>query len=179
MGIDPGTRVAGYGIIDFWGHRQKAVAVGAWKLAAQEKLPHRLHELQEGVRDVITRFQPELICLELAFVAANVRSALFLGHARGVVMAESCAHGIPVHEVSATQAKKILTDYGRADKSAVARTLSRLLHVDLSSCLPDASDALCLAYAAAVMAAQQGGVTGLVSLPKATKSPKTFADFKI
>lgn len=150
IGIDPGTLIAGYGIIEVKNHTAIAVAAGAWKFAKEDKLPQRLFELSKEFAKIVKHYAPTHLCLELAFVAENPRSALYLGHARGVLL--SCAYelGLEITEMSATSAKKKITGYGRADKKTMAKTMSSLLGFNLDQLPFDATDALGLAYARAM-----------------------------
>ena len=161
LGIDPGTRVAGYGIVDLSADGKSTivgVAAGAWRLDAKLPLSARLGQLAIEFRRVLDAYSPQILCLELAFMGENARSALFLGHARGVVMAEAHLRGLVIHEISATSAKKMITNYGRADKHLVAQTLSGLLGLSFEKLPYDASDALGIAYAQALRERQGGAV---------------------
>lgn len=147
LGIDPGTRVAGYGVVDGKGNKVIGVAAGVWRLGEDAPIASRLAQLAIEFRRVLETFSPTHLCLELAFIAKNPRSALFLGQARGVILSEAHQAGLIITEVSATSAKKLLTSYGRADKETVARTVSRMLQIDVAKLPFDATDALCIAYA--------------------------------
>lgn len=152
LGIDPGTRVAGFGIVEVGEHTEiKGVTAGVWVLSSSQPLAARLAELSTHLREVIELYKPEHLVVELAFVAENIRSALFLGHARGVILATGHLMGLEITEISATAAKKAITHYGRAEKDAVAEMLERLLKMPLKHFPRDASDALALAYAQAVV----------------------------
>lgn len=152
IGIDPGTRQAGYGVIDFENQSYKfqAVAAGAWKLKAEQDLPARLARLAIELRKVLALYKPTHLCIELSFLADNPRTALFLGHARGVVLSEAHQFGLNISEISATSAKKIITGNGRADKVTVAKMMSSLLGFSLEKLPFDATDALAIAYADAM-----------------------------
>jgi crossover junction endodeoxyribonuclease RuvC len=147
LGIDPGTRLAGYGVLDLVDGRFSAVAAGVWRLPAAGPLHVRLAQLHIEFLRVVDAFQPCTLCLELAFVAENPRSALSLGHARGVILAAAHISGVSVHEMSATAAKKAVAGQGRADKTQVSLALSKLLKIEFANLPLDASDALSLAYA--------------------------------
>jgi crossover junction endodeoxyribonuclease RuvC len=147
LGIDPGTRVAGYGIVDLSGQVFRAHAMGVWRLPPDAPLHVRLGALATELQRLIDAQRPDVLCLELAFVASNPRTALSLGHARGVILAVACHAGLEVHEISATAAKKSITGYGRAEKIQVAQALERLLGLSLKDVPLDASDALSIAYA--------------------------------
>jgi crossover junction endodeoxyribonuclease RuvC len=148
LGIDPGTRVAGYGIVEVGPTGEmRAVAVGAWHLNAKQPLAARLGTLALEFRRVVALHAPDCVCVELPFVANNSRSALVLGTARGVILAEAHLHGLAIAEIGATAAKKAVTADGYANKEKVARVLGALLRVDFSSVPHDATDALAIAYA--------------------------------
>lgn len=157
LGLDPGTRVVGYGVIDLKNRQIVGVAAGVWRLDAKEQIAHRLAQLAVEFRQAVRLYQPTHLSIELAFLAENVRSALYLGQSRGVVLSEAHQHGLFINEVSATSAKKMLTGYGRADKSMVAHMVSQILKLDVSSLPFDATDALCLAYALAIQTSRMGG----------------------
>lgn len=150
IGIDPGTRVAGYGVVELTDRGIQGVAAGVWRLGSESELAVRLGALAIEFRRVLAAYSPQHLCLELAFVSRNPRSALFLGHARGVILSEAHQAGLVIHEISATAAKKSVTSHGRADKESVARSMSQLLRVRLDDLPFDATDALCIAYARAL-----------------------------
>ncbi|WP_397600555.1 crossover junction endodeoxyribonuclease RuvC [Silvanigrella sp.] len=151
LGIDPGTRIAGYGVIDLsLEGSMKAVAAGAWKLDENKELACRLATLAIEFRRVVEAYSPTHMCLELSFLANNPRTALFLGHARGVVLSEAHQSGLKISEISATSAKKIISGNGRADKSSIAKIMSSMLGFKLDILPFDATDALAIACADAV-----------------------------
>ena len=151
IGIDPGTRVAGYGVVDVLaGGRVVAVAAGVWKLPVKAHLAQRLAQLCLEFNRVVDAYTPQQICLEMAFVAENPKSALSLGHARGGFLSQAYLRGLGIFEMSATAAKKCVTNFGRSDKHQVAAALESLLGVKFSDIPLDASDALALAYAQAM-----------------------------
>lgn len=150
VGIDPGTRIAGFGIVDLLGRDVRAVTAGAWNLKGDLPLAARLAELSRSFKKLLDEYKPTHVCIELAFVGENVRSALFLGHARGVILAESYERGLPISELSATTVKKRLTNYGRADKESVARMIGLALNISTETFSSDATDALAIAHALAM-----------------------------
>jgi crossover junction endodeoxyribonuclease RuvC len=163
IGIDPGTRVAGYGIIDF--HPKSSpvpIAAGAWKLEVLNKeikntLPSRLAKLAVELRHVFKVYQPTHLCLEMSFLADNPKTALYLGHSRGVILSEAYQHNLIITEISATSAKKMVSGNGRAEKMAVARVMSQLLGFSMEKLPFDATDALAIAYADALRYKMNGG----------------------
>ncbi len=151
LGIDPGTRVAGYGLVDCDRRRVEAVALGSWDLGKNQTLYQRLGKLASEFDRLVAQYRPTHVCLEDAFVAKFSRSALLIGHARGVIMARSYACGLPVHAMMPTEAKRRVTGDGHATKEMVARCLRALLGLsDRIKAPHDATDGLGLAYALAL-----------------------------
>lgn len=148
IGIDPGTRVAGYGILDVQRGRIDAVACGCWDLGEKTPLIERLGQLSREFERVISHYRPTHICLEEAFVARNSRSAMLLGHARGVIMAKSFEAGLIYHGMAPKVAKMRVTGSGQASKESVAACVRALLKLEKMKAVPfDVTDALALAYA--------------------------------
>lgn len=148
IGIDPGTIVAGYGIVDLNERNSlKAVAAGAWTLGKNKPLHERLATLAIEFRKIVSHYRPTHLCIELSFLADNPRTALFLGHARGVVLSEGSQSGLIISEISATSAKKIVSGQGRATKESIAKIMSSTLGFVLEKLPYDATDALAIAYA--------------------------------
>jgi len=148
LGVDPGSRALGYGIIDFGGGtagaRLKAVAHGTLRPPAGEDLAVRLAALQKGLLAVLKEYEPEAASVESAFVAVNPRSALILGHARGVVLASLASVGLSVAEYTPSQVKSAVAGTGRADKKQVQSMVQVLLKLDRPPA-QDAADALAAA----------------------------------
>lgn len=166
LGIDPGTRVAGYGVVDLSPDgRVKGIAAGVWRFDPQLPLAARLSSLALELLRVVELYKPETVCVEQAFVAQNIRSALFLGHARGVVLAHSHQCGLVVHELAPTAVKKAVLAHGRSSKESIAHALSSILGISFENLPHDASDALGIAYAHALrerVARAQGTTVALM-----------------
>lgn len=144
LGIDPGTRVTGYGVIRHRGDRLTHVGHGV--IAPEEKLelPERLAWIGDGIRELLQRHQPHFVVLEKIFLGRNVDSAFKLGHARGVLMGEAARAGSMVVEYAARQVKKGICGNGGASKEEAQMVVERLLGIRGIQRL-DASDALALA----------------------------------
>jgi crossover junction endodeoxyribonuclease RuvC len=143
LGLDPGLRLTGWGVIDVDGNRLRHVAHGVVKVAADRPLSVRLHELHEGIAAVIAEQQPLEAAVEETFVNANPASTLKLGQARGVVMLAPARAGLAVFEYAANLVKKSVTGAGHADKRQIAMMVGRLLPgVEATA---DAADALAVA----------------------------------
>ena len=143
LGLDPGLRNTGWGIVESEGSRLRHVADGAIHSDASLTLAQRLDQLFVGVSAVIARFAPQSAAVEETFVNKNAVSTLKLGHARGVVLLAPAHVGVPVFEYGANQVKKSVVGVGHADKTQVAMMVKRLLPG--SSASADAADALAVA----------------------------------
>lgn len=144
MGIDPGSRSLGYGIVETDGSGFRYVSSGRIVPGPDNPLHSRLAELYEGLRGVISEFGPSEVVVEKIFFAKSVKSSLSLGHARGVALLAAASAGLKVHEYSALAVKKAVTGYGKAEKGQVQEMVKRIL--DIRSALsPDGADALALA----------------------------------
>lgn len=169
LGIDPGLRTTGFGVIDVDGQRLSYVASGTitTKHLDTGELPARLKVLFDGVCEVVARYQPQMTSVEIVFVNVNPQSTLLLGQARGACVTALVSNDLPVAEYTALQMKQAVVGYGRADKSQIQSMVQRLLTLPgLPG--PDAADALGLAithaHAGGAMArlAQASGLGGKI-----------------
>jgi crossover junction endodeoxyribonuclease RuvC len=144
LGIDPGSRITGYGIIDKEGNRLIHVDNGAIFTDSQKDFPMRLQRIYRGLTEVIERFRPDVVAVENIFFANNVQSALKLGQARGAAIVAGVNAGLPVFEYTALQVKQAVVGHGRADKQQVQKMLKVLLNLP-EVAQEDASDALATA----------------------------------
>jgi crossover junction endodeoxyribonuclease RuvC len=143
LGLDPGLRITGWGIIESDGQRLRHIAHGTIRSQGELTLAQRLGELFVGVQQVIAQYQPAEAAIEQTFVNKNPESTLKLGHARGVVMLAPAHVGLPVHEYGANQVKKSVVGVGHAGKDQVSMMVRRLLPG--VSAEADAADALAVA----------------------------------
>ena len=118
LGIDPGTRLCGWGFVDCDGSQITHVDNGVVVLSAKDELYSRLGNLLEQLNALIEKYQPTSVAVEGVFQHRNARSALILGHARGVALAIAAKHGLAVHEYAARQVKKALTGTGTAQRAS-------------------------------------------------------------
>lgn len=151
LGIDPGSLVTGYGVVERRGADVRHVAHGSLRPPRGATLATRLAAIHEGVREVIEAHRPDAVVVEQVFVAANPRSALVLGQARGVAVAAAALAGLPVDELAAQEVKRAVAGQGGAPKLQVQRMVQRLLSLPRAPG-PDAADAL----AAAICRAHEG-----------------------
>jgi crossover junction endodeoxyribonuclease RuvC len=151
LGIDPGSLVTGYGVVERRGVGVAHVAHGTLRPPRTAALASRLAAIQAGIAEVIGTHAPDLVVVEQVFVAANPRGALVLGQARGVALAAAAAAGLHVEELSPQQVKQAVVGTGAAQKLQVQRMVQRLLGLGVPPA-QDAADAL----AAALCRAHQG-----------------------
>ena len=143
LGIDPGSRITGYGVVDYEINRLRHIASGQLRSTAST-LAGRLQEIFIGLQEAVERYQPKEVAIERVFLHRNVASALKLGHARGVAIVAATSEALPVYEYSATQVKQATTGRGRASKEQVQHMVRVLLNLD-HGLTNDASDALAVA----------------------------------
>lgn len=143
LGIDPGSRLTGYGVIDFVQGKYHYAASGCIRLP-EANLPERLDIIFKGVSQLIEQYQPQQFAIEEVFVAKNAGSALKLGQARGAAIVAATQAQLEVHEYSARKVKQAVVGTGGADKSQVQHMVCSLLKLG-SSPQADAADALAIA----------------------------------
>ena len=143
LGIDPGLRVTGYGVIER--HGSKLVYVGSGCVRTPEgTLPERLKVILQGVGEVIGHFLPQQVAVEEVFVNVNPKSTLLLGQARGAAISGAVLHDLPVAEYTALQVKQAVVGNGHAAKEQVQEMVRRLLNLE-GKLQADAADALACA----------------------------------
>lgn len=145
IGIDPGTAVTGFGIVDSNGSRHRCLDFGAVILPPKKPMPERLALLHSKLCELIDKHPLQALALEDLFHAVNVQSAMKLSQARGVIMLAAAQRGIPVFEYSPLEVKNAVVGYGRAEKSQVQVMVSRLLGLTRLPEPFDAADALAVA----------------------------------
>ena len=174
LGIDPGLRVTGFGVVDVDGPHLRYVASGTIKTTHLEsrELPARLKVLFDGVREVVQRYQPDAASVEIVFVNVNPQATLLLGQARGACVTALVFTDLPVAEYTALQMKKAVAGHGKAAKTQVQEMVMRLLKLPG---LPgeDAADALGLA----ITHAHVGSATALLAAATAL-NPNVSASYK-
>jgi crossover junction endodeoxyribonuclease RuvC len=179
LGIDPGLRTTGFGVIEIDGPRLLYIASGTIKSDSIDigNLPLRLKVIFDGVREIAERYQPSCASVEIVFVNVNPQSTLLLGQARGAAITGLVASGIEVSEYTALQMKKALVGHGQARKEQVQAMVARLLELPG---LPgkDAADALglavCHAHAAKSFAAIERATTRVRSTKAQFKSGRSY-----
>jgi len=144
LGIDPGSRAAGYGVIAAQGNRLDFVACGVIRVTPGYSFAARLLEIHQGIAEVLAQHQPEQAAIEEVFMAKNANSALKLGHARGVLMLAVMQAAVPLAEYSPRQIKQAAAGYGNADKEQVQHMVRVVLSLNKAPS-NDAADALAVA----------------------------------
>jgi crossover junction endodeoxyribonuclease RuvC len=145
LGIDCGSRVTGYGVIDTDGAECVFIRCGAIRSKASDPLAVRLKLIHKGIVEVIDELQPQAAAFESLFYSSNVQSALKLGHVRGVSIFAAAEANLAVFEYSPLEVKSAVTGYGRAEKPQVQQMVRALLKLEALPEPYDASDALAVA----------------------------------
>ena len=145
MGIDPGTRVVGYGVVDLEGNDLKHVAHGAFDVRKGDSYPARLKQIFEGLKEAIRKYQPGVCVVEEIFYARSAKSAIKMGEGRGVALLAAAVNAVPIVEYAATKIKKSVTGTGSAHKSQVQKMVRLQLGLKEVPNPADASDALACA----------------------------------
>ena len=145
IGIDPGTGILGFGVIDVVGGRSKLVTTGVIKTPVHTPLDERLEEIFHGLNQIITETQPTVMSIEKLFFAQNITTAISVSHARGVAMLCGRLAHLPIAEYTPLQIKQTLTGYGRADKKQIQEMVRLHLSLQVVPKPDDAADALAAA----------------------------------
>lgn len=145
VGIDPGTAITGFGLVREDEAGLALVECGVITTQAGQPLPDRLRDIYQGLRDVVRQYQPEAAAVEELFFSRNVRTALSVGHARGVILLALADAMLPIHEYKPQEIKLAIAGYGGADKHQVQEMVRMLLHLDNVPQPDDAADAVAVA----------------------------------
>ncbi|WP_419194676.1 crossover junction endodeoxyribonuclease RuvC [Novipirellula herctigrandis] len=175
LGIDPGLNTTGYGVIEVHGQTIKLCEAGIIRSRAQDSIENRLQELHNGIKEVIEAFYPERMALEQLFSHyARPRTAILMGHARGVICLAAGQAGIPVSHYEPTRVKKVLTGNGHAPKHQMQQAVKLQLSLATVPEPADVADALAIALCGHHLAGHHpGGKTPLeVQLMESKKGNK-------
>lgn len=156
LGIDPGLTRCGYCVVEATRQGTRAVALGVLTTPPTDSVPRRLHQLQVDVRDLLSSYGPTEVAIERVLFQVNVRSAMSVAQASGIVMAESTAVGAEVTEYSPNQVKESVTGWGAAPKAQVQQMVATLLGLDAVPQPADAADAAAIALCHVAMAPLAG-----------------------
>jgi crossover junction endodeoxyribonuclease RuvC len=144
LGIDPGLRITGFGLIQITGNKLAYVASGCIKSDEKQTLPERLHTIAEDIQSIISHHKPDDVVVEKVFVNVNPQSTLLLGQARGAAITAAVLLGATVYEYTALQVKQSVVGHGKAAKEQVQEMVKRLLKLETTP-QADAADALATA----------------------------------
>ena len=173
FGIDPGSDRTGYGCIDSDGSRHQLVKCGAVRTGSAATFPDQLKIIYRELTVLLAEHRPECVAIENIFHAVNARTALKLGHARGVAMLAAIEAGVIVVEYTPAEIKRSVVGYGRAEKTQVAQMVKLLLGLAKPPTPHDATDAL--AVAICHMHSQRPSIV----LPRPSRNtPKTWRDYR-
>ena len=161
LGIDPGSRITGYGFIESLKTQQRYIASGTIQLG-QGDFAIRLAKLYESLQTLILRYKPDVAAIEQSFLQKNPSVAIKLGQARGGAMTAVAVHQIPVSEYSPRQIKQAVVGYGNASKEQVQHMIQRLLQLKAAPAV-DASDALSVAMCHHLTTTGLGALRGAAS----------------
>jgi len=145
FGIDPGSERTGYGCVATDGSRHRLLTCGALTPPPRASLPDRLLVIHTGLTDLFSEYKPDCVAIENIFHARNVRSALRLGHARGVALLAASAAGVQIVEYTPAEIKRAVVGFGRAEKPQVGHMVKMLLGLSEAPSPHDAADAVAVA----------------------------------
>lgn len=145
LGIDPGIAITGYGVINFEGNKFKVVDYGSVITEANQALPERLDAIFKKLCNIIEQYKPDAFAIEELFFNKNVKTALVVGHGRGVAVLSAAQYNLNVFEYTPLQVKQALVGYGRADKKQVQQMVKIILNLNEIPKPDDVADALAVA----------------------------------
>jgi len=145
LGVDPGTLTSGFGIVSEEDHKLFHVVSGGISPSAKNPFPKRLKKIYEELEKIIDKYRPNVVVVEDLFVSKNIKSALKLGHSRGVAILAAMNAGLPVFEYSPSEVKQAVVGNGKAEKKQVQLMVKSLLDLQKVPHPADAADALAAA----------------------------------
>ena len=144
IGVDPGLNNTGFGILDYRGSKIKVVAYGLVTPPTEESIPNRLEYLNSHMNDLIDKFSPMSMAIEDSFYSQNVKSAILLGQARGVLLLSAASKGIPSMVYAPRKVKQSVTGSGSSSKKQVKYMVEKILKIDKNISSLDITDALAI-----------------------------------
>jgi len=145
IGIDPGTAITGWGVVELTNGVLKPVEFGCIKTTTEQSKAERLKKLYDDLLAVISAMKPDAMAIEKIFFNINVKTALTVGQARGVCLLAAAVAGLPTYEYNTSEVKNSITGYGRSTKSEVATIVKELLQLEVIPKPDDVTDALAIA----------------------------------
>jgi crossover junction endodeoxyribonuclease RuvC len=182
FGIDPGSARTGYGCVESIGSRHHLVICGHLSAPAHATFPEKLKHIHAGLVALLGKHRPDCVVVESIFHARNVRSALTLGHARGVVLLAACEAGLPVFEYAPAEVKRAVVGFGRAEKHQVQQMVKVLLGLETAPAPHDVADALAIAichlHSSTGFVAQAEAIAPAPSASKGAALPRSWRDYR-
>ncbi len=145
LGIDPGFAITGYSVIDYIGNKFKLITSGAITTEAGLAFPTRLTIIYDELSEIIHKYNPEVISVEELFFNQNIKTAINVAQARGIVLVVGCKNSIPTYEYTPLQIKQAVVGYGRAEKKQVQQMVKAILNVKEVPKLDDITDSMAAA----------------------------------
>ena len=145
LGVDPGFAITGYSIIDYIGNKFKLIDSGAVTTPAKMSFPLRLSKIYTDLGEIIDKYKPEAVAVEELFFNNNVKTAINVAQARGIILVVGCQKQVPTFEYTPLQVKQAVVGYGRADKIQVQKMVKTILKVDKLPKLDDITDSMAIA----------------------------------
>jgi crossover junction endodeoxyribonuclease RuvC len=145
LGIDPGTGIVGFGVIETNGRKHQMIDAGVIRTPAHQALELRLKTIFEGLTEIIKENKPDIVSIEKLFFAKNVTTAMSVSHARGVIILAAVQANCTIVEYTPLQIKQALTGYGRAEKKQIQEMVKALLNLKVAPKPDDCADALAAA----------------------------------
>lgn len=146
MGIDPGTAITGYGLLEVEdSFSPRLIDCGCIRTSKREKVPERLATIYWTISKIISKYDPQEVAIEEIFFSKNVKTALSVGQARGVIILAAYGEEREIFEYTPLQIKQVITGYGRAKKEQVKYMVEKFLHLDQSYSPDDITDAIAVA----------------------------------
>jgi len=150
LGIDPGLQVCGYACVEVEGDKETLVEAGVFRISRSSAIEQKLNQIAEDTRVLLEKLQPEMVAVEELYSHyAHPRTAILMGHARGVILQKCAEEGIEVKSFSATRIKKSITGNGRASKEQVQKTIQTILSLPEAPTPSDVADAIAAALCCA------------------------------
>lgn len=156
LGLDPGTAITGYGLIQAQGNRIRGICYGVIRTPADQAMSKRLLTIFDEVGEIMDRFRPDQVAVEEVFFGRNVSTAITVGQARGILLLQAERRGLPLGEYTPMQVKQALVGTGAADKAQVQYMVQNYLQLDDIPRPDDAADALAIAICHAHCSRVQG-----------------------
>ncbi len=145
LGIDPGTRFVGFGLIEIERGKYRAIDHGFFPVDKKRSFPERLLQIHRAIFDLLDKYQPDAVAVEEVYVSQNAKTTLRLGHARGVILLAIIEKDIPIAEYAPREIKQAVSGRGGATKDQVMWMMSKLLHLEIDDLQEDAADGLAVA----------------------------------